>query len=245
MERVLEEIQTEYADIKQARALMVQSDFSRASEIYSQILAEMSAKEAEDSLKMCAVYLEYSKCLFLSNDKLVLNPEIEEDNEYLEDLGIAWEVLEIAKNTFRKSQFTEELIKVHILLSDIAQETNNFESALEDLTEAHALLKGKSTDDSRLPDISFRIAIAHEELGNTEKAIEMLEQLLEILGKSSSIEGTAEIMEEVREKIDRIRNPEKYKLSLTKVQKVVEKDQPVQKIKLGKSGKAPSDKQEE
>ncbi|OAG30053.1 hypothetical protein NEIG_01086 [Nematocida sp. ERTm5] len=239
MDALLQEIQTEYEDIQKARLLMVQSDFIRASEIYSEVLSKMAEKEREDSLKMSVVYLEYSKCLFLSNDKLVINPELEEDNNYLEDLSIAWELLEIAKNTFRSHNFTNELIKVHILLSDIAQETNNFTDALEDLLTAFSLIKEQNSTDSRLPDIALRIAFAYEALDNKEMAIRTLESIIELISTETATKETSEIIEEVRQKIDEIKHPEKYKVDVKQVQSKIDSTQPVQKIKITKS-EAPS-----
>ncbi|KAI5190425.1 hypothetical protein NEMIN01_1049 [Nematocida minor] len=245
MDKILGEIQNEYAEIQKARLLMVQSDFARASEIYADILSSMSAVEKEDSLKMSAVYLEYAKCLLLSNDKLVINPELEEDNDYLEDLGIAWELLEIAKSVFKKHNFQNELISVHLLLSDISQESNNFQDALEDLLEAFELIKKQDKSSDKLPDIALRIAFTYEALENKEKAVEMLESIIEMLTSSVQTKDTAEIIEEVRAKINEIKNPEKYKLSMKQeVQHTkIDLNQPVQKIKITKAAKPEEDLQ--
>lgn len=234
MEKVLQEIHAEYSDLQKARILMVQNDYVRASEAYSTVLSVMAQREKEDSLKMCAVYLEYATCLLLSNDKLVINPNIEEDNEYLEDLAIAWELLEIAKNVFKQHNFTAECVKAHLLLSDISEETSNYKDALEDLQAALTLMREKDPNSQKIPDVLFRIATAYEALEEREMAISTLEEIITVLKKSEQTSQTLEIVEEVKEKIDRVKYPEKYTLELKKEQLPIDPTQPVQKIKLGK-----------
>ncbi|KAI5160297.1 hypothetical protein NEAUS03_1051 [Nematocida ausubeli] len=235
MDRIQQEVENEYSDIQKARLLIVQSDFARASEVYSDLLSKMAEKEQEDSLKMCLVYIEYARCLLLSNDKLVINPELEEDNNYLEDLSIAWELLEIAKNVFKAHNFTNELVKAHLLLSDISQETNNFTESLEDLEAAFSLIKEKDAKDSRLPDIALRIAFAYEALENKEMAIKMLNSIIEMLDSAEKTQEILEIIEEVKQKIDEVQHPEKYKLDIKQMQPKIDSSQPVQKIKTTKS----------
>lgn len=235
MDKILAEVQNEYTEIQRARVLMVQSDFSRASEIYANVLSQMAEKEAEDSLKMSVVYLEYAKCLIMSNDKLVINPEIEEDNEYLDDLGIAWELLEIAKSVFKKHNFIDELINVHLLLSDISQESNNFTDSLEDLLEVLRLIRQKDSKSERLPNILLQTALMYEALNKKEEAISMLESIIEILSKEEG-EDARGIISEVQEKINEIKNPEKYKLDLKQqiAPKKIDITQPIQKIQTSK-----------
>lgn len=235
MEKILLEVQEDYSEIMKARTLMVQNDFARASEIYSNVLSQMAEKEKEDGLKMSVVYLEYAKCLLLSNDSLVINPEIEEDNNYLEDLGIAWELLEIAKRAFTEHNLKEELINVHLLLSDISQETNNFVESLNDLLEIYRLIKEDKEKERMIPDILLRIAFTYEALDQKEEAISTLNRIIEIM-KETDGKDREEIISEVEEKIDALRNPEKYKLELKQKAPAPKMDttQPVQKIKTVK-----------
>ena len=101
MEVIISEIKREYPGLNEARTFMVQRDFVHAADAYARLLECMAEKEADNSVKMAVVYLEYANALIMSSDKVVLDPNIEEDRQYIEDLEIAWEVLEVAKGTFK------------------------------------------------------------------------------------------------------------------------------------------------
>ncbi|KAI5187214.1 hypothetical protein NEHOM01_2012 [Nematocida homosporus] len=238
MDQVRVELAKEYPEINRARMLSVQRDFARAAEAYAELLDEMAPREESSSLKMAAVYLEYARALILSNDKLVINPEIEEDQRYLEDLEIAWEVLEVAKQVFISHNVVNELLETYLLLAEMSQDANNLVAAREDFMGAYDLCLSAYGESRQLAEISFRIAIVDEGLGETGKAITRLEELVQMLQRLPGDETIKELVQEVNLRIDEMKHPEKYKIDL-KAEKTttVDPSAPVTKVSTTKTPK--------
>ncbi|OAG31248.1 hypothetical protein NEDG_01661 [Nematocida displodere] len=211
-EKIVEEIKAAYPELDTARTLQVQRDFVRASEAYATLLSKMAQNEPENSLKLALVYLEYANALLMSNDNIVVNPEVKEDLEYLEDLEIAWEVLEIAKNTFVAHSLVQEQIKAHLLLSDIAQESSNYPTSKEDLTEALALSKKEFGDTRETAEIAFKLAVVEEALENKQEAMHLLDGVIAALKKLPRDSDTEELIQEVAERRSEVERPERRTL---------------------------------
>lgn len=242
-EEVHRDIKKEYPEVDMARTLFVQGDFSRAAETYAKVLTEMSATEEETSLKHAVIYLEYANALIFSNDKVILNPELEEDQKYLEDLEIAWEVLEIAKAVFKEHQLDQERLKAHLLLSSIAEESHQYEESRVDLKEARQIVEGlpeEQQDPRSYAEILFKLAMVEDVLGNKEAAKQLLAQVIEVLRKGPAHESTDELIQEVQDRLAEIDNPEEYKVELKQTRAAIDPNEPVQRITVKKSGQPPS-----
>jgi len=230
LEQVIGEIKKEYPDLEKARALCVQGDFLRAAEQYTNLLNEMASNEKEDSLKLAAVYIEYARALMLSNDRLVINPDVPEDMAYLDDLEIAWEVLEISKGVFKKNGMKDEEIEVHLLLSDISQESNNHTESKVDLEEALKLSEELSGESTRTAEIAFRLAVVEEALGRTGEAKALMGRVLEIIKKQPQGVGADDLVAEVQERVAAMENPDKYRVEIKQEAKNKAADGVVRKI---------------
>ncbi|KAI5171561.1 hypothetical protein NEFER03_0883 [Nematocida sp. LUAm3] len=231
MEAHRENIKKEYPEILTARALMVQQDYLRASEIYSKILESLSETQ-EGTPEISIVYMEYAKSLIMSSDKIVINPEIEEDKEYLEDLEIAWECLEISKNIFKAHNAEQELLEVLLLLGELSQDSNNYLEAKNDYLEALSILRRKNKVYECL-ELSFRVGVLLSLLDEKEKALKMFHGIIE---EAKTKENTEELVEEVTSAINELLNPsqneEKKNESLP-----VDPQEPVKRIEIRKTKK--------
>lgn len=235
MEGIILEIKQEYPILNEARTFMVQGDFVHAADAYADLLELMAKKEKEDSVKMSVVYLEYANALILSSDKIVLNPEVEDDRQYIEDLEIAWEVLEIAKNVFAKNGMDKELFETHVLLSEIAHDTNNYALAKEDLLHAYKIIEKNSEEKKKSADILIRIALLEKIQNNTEEAISFLSSAASILQALPESEEKKELIQECMQRMEEIKNPEKYKVDLKKFSSIVSKPEMIKRIQIKKS----------
>lgn len=212
--RLIEEIKKEYPGLTKARMLLVQSSYEGAAEAYSELLQEMSGKEGENSPKLALVYIEYASALIYSGDKLVLNPALEEDIPYIEDLEIAWEVLEVAKRIFAAHAMHAEQIQALLFLADLSLENNSIIDARNDITQALGIseaLHGPGRDTAQ---ILFRLALVEEAAGNTEKAAELLDQVLCTLKSLPSSPETDELVGEVEERKRAISHPDEYRIQV-------------------------------
>lgn len=179
----MQEIMKEYPLIEKARALSVQKDYAHAAETYSALLEAVAKDEPEDSVNMCLIYLEYAKALLLANEDVIVTKA--PGHEVMDDLEIAWEVLEIARRVFEKEDMRGELIKTYSLLSEVSLESNNFQDSLGDLEACLNLTVEKyGAEDRRTAEIYFRMAMNHELMENTGKAAELVEKVIEILDAS-------------------------------------------------------------
>ncbi|KAI5190604.1 hypothetical protein NECID01_1045 [Nematocida sp. AWRm77] len=238
-EEMLEGIKEKYPILRKARALFVQRDYERAIEIYAEVLEKMAEEEPDTGLMHSFIYLEYAKALIMSNDKIVINPKLEEDQEFLEDLEIAWEVLEIARTTFQEHGMEKEQLRVHLLLSEISEETNNYASMKTDLEEALKLSQKHEPESRDTAQILFKLALVEDVLGDKPKAKALMEEVVVILQKHSSKDAPEieELVQEVQDRIAEIDNPEEYKVELKKPHLSVHPDEPVQRISIKKAPK--------
>jgi tetratricopeptide (TPR) repeat protein len=208
-EQVLREVFEQFPELEKARTLSVQKNYSHAAEAYSSLLESMAKKEPEDSVGMCLVYMEYARALLLANEEILVRRS---DSEDADDLEIAWELLEICRHTFQREGMRRELIKTHSLLSEVSQESNNFQEAREDLESALELgIKEYGESDRRTAEIYFRLAMNYEMMNMGEQSIESTRKVVEVLerAKKGSSEKEAEeidvLIKEMAERIEELR----------------------------------------
>lgn len=212
--------------------LLVQSNYEGAADVYSELLQEMSEKEGENSPKLALVYLEYASALIYSGDKLVLNPALEEDIPHIEDLEIAWEVLEIAKGIFAAHEMHAEQIQALLFLADLSLENNSIIDARNDITQALTISETLNGPSRETAQILFRLAVVEESAGNTEKAVELLDKVLSIL-KSLPSSETEELIGEVEERKRVITHPNEYKIQTQiRPHTPLVSEQPVKKLTI-------------
>ncbi|KAI5180214.1 hypothetical protein NEOKW01_0543 [Nematocida sp. AWRm80] len=228
--QLLSEILIEYPEISQARLLFKQRKYNESLEIYSEILNKMNI-ETVNKIKQALIYLEYSKLLLLSNDKVILNPELEEDQEYLEDIEIAWELLEIAKGVFKENNLKEQLLHTYTLLCDISEDSNNLEILLEDLQEGIKLSEeiDKEREEKMISESTAELLIR---LSNTYTLQENKQKALEVLKNINIDKVPNAIKENILERINELESNQNEKIKYQAPE--INPNQPVHKLNLKK-----------
>ncbi|XP_044732281.1 protein HGV2 [Chrysoperla carnea] len=149
-----------------------------------------------------------------SEDKEDLEGEDGENN--VDNLQLAWEVLELARKIFlaEGDSGKDMLVETLYYLGDVSIENENFEAAIEDLKEClklHEEIKGKTR---RLADIHFKIALAYsmgnqfdEAISNLNAAATLLKDRIKTLTaeKEKTEENETEISE-INELLPEIEN---------------------------------------
>lgn len=197
-----------YSLVGKARTLSIQKDYRDASEVYSEVLETMAREEGEESLAICLVYMEYAQSLLLANEELIVMKK-----EEIEDLEIAWEVLEIAKQVFEREGARKELLQTYALLSEISLESNNFGQSLEDLGRSLEIaVEEYGESDRRVGEIYFRMAMNYEMLEDRGNTLIFLRKVLEILRGVKEREGGersgSDIDELIKEMEERVKEAE-------------------------------------
>ncbi|CAH1185593.1 unnamed protein product [Phyllotreta striolata] len=146
------------------------------------------------------------------------NGEAEEEEEDPSDLQIAWEVLEYARKIYlnQGEAAKKNLAETLVVLGEVALESENFESAISDITEGLGIQRGLFGDDSRaVATTLYKLGIAYAADSQTDKAVGSFEESLACLanrvaalrrrdGQQDAAEEIEEIeglMPDIREKI--------------------------------------------
>ncbi|KAJ2159925.1 hypothetical protein GGF46_002652 [Coemansia sp. RSA 552] len=140
-----------------------------------------------------------------------------EDEDEDDDFAAAWDVLDLARviqeqGTDRKARL--KYAETLMLLGDVSMESENFEQATKDFAAALDVKKQHLEDDDReLAELYYKVALAHEYNRNTAEALELMKDVERILqarlDKSEGDEGLAEVLGDVRAKIEEWRAPPK------------------------------------
>lgn len=109
----------------------------------------------------------------------------EDQEEEDDDMALAWEAFEVCRGTYQKHLDTHfaELADVLLAIGDVHMEDERFGDAVEEFTEALAVLDGRvSSNDRLLAEIYFRICMANQyaqkdalALASVDKAKSILE----------------------------------------------------------------------
>ncbi|GJQ71873.1 hypothetical protein Trydic_g2986 [Trypoxylus dichotomus] len=152
-----------------------------------------------------------------SDEKLSENEE-----EAASDLQVAWEVLELAKIIFTKrgEEAKPDLAETLITLGEVSLESENFESAVNDIREGLEIQKTLCDDTDRtLAETHYKLGMAlsmnnkiDEAIENFNRTIQLLKNRIEKLkdGQKSiekkEVEEMRQLIPEIEEKIVDLRN---------------------------------------
>lgn len=143
--------------------------------------------------------------------------ETSQEEDDLSDLQVAWEILELAKKIFTKKgeEGRKNLAETLIVLGEIAMESENFESAINDIKEGLAIQKQIFENDSRaIAETLYKLGMAYstgsqidDAVGSFEESLQYLKNRVEKLKSSDDQEAKEEVADiealipEVEEKI--------------------------------------------
>lgn len=111
----------------------------------------------------------------------------EEDvgEDEVNDLQIAWEMLELAKVIYKNKDTEESKLKLAEVLmkcGEVSIEDEKFETAIQDVTESLEIRRLLLPEDSRIiAETLFQLGIAQELGGSGEQAIELLTEAVTVL----------------------------------------------------------------
>ncbi|VVC34818.1 Tetratricopeptide-like helical domain,Tetratricopeptide, SHNi-TPR domain [Cinara cedri] len=143
--------------------------------------------------------------------------EVEDD---VNDLQLAWEMLDLAKVIYKNKDTEESKLKLAEVLmkcGEVSIEDEKFETAFEDMTESLQIRRLLLPEDSRIiAETLFQLGLAQELGGSSERAIELLTEATAVLNQriktleeltdknNETIEEMAEVkavIPEIQEKI--------------------------------------------
>ncbi|XP_050433366.1 histone-binding protein N1/N2 [Adelges cooleyi] len=134
--------------------------------------------------------------------------EIEEDiaEEDVNDLQVAWEMLDLAKVIYKKMDTEDAKLKLAEVLmkcGDVSIEDEKFETAIEDMTEALNIRRLLLPEDSRIiAETLFQLGIAQELGGSGERAVELLNEAAAVLDQRiKTLESSDSNNDKVKEEV--------------------------------------------
>ncbi|CAG9836633.1 unnamed protein product [Diabrotica balteata] len=126
------------------------------------------------------------------------------------DLQVAWEVLELAKKIFQKQGTTakKNLAETFIVLGEVSLESENFESAVNDITEGLKIQKDIFAKDSRtVAETYYKLGVAYSTNTQIDEAITSFNSSLEYLNnRIVHLESVEDKKDEVDEEIKEIKS---------------------------------------
>ncbi|XP_066145582.1 protein HGV2 isoform X2 [Euwallacea fornicatus] len=106
----------------------------------------------------------------------------QESEDVTSDLQVAWEVLEFAKQIFQKLDEKKSLAEALIVLGEVSLESENFESAINDIKQGLELQKGLFAKDSRtVAETLYKLGMAYSTNSQMDEAIQSFTNSLEYL----------------------------------------------------------------
>ncbi|CAH1112667.1 unnamed protein product [Psylliodes chrysocephalus] len=133
-----------------------------------------------------------------------------EGEEEPTDLQVAWEVLELAKKIFQKqgSSAKKCLADTLTVLGEVSLESENFESAINDINEGLAIQKDIFAKDSRtVAETYYKLGIAYSTNSQIEEAVKSFDSSLEYLkNRIAHLEKQDDKKDEIEEEIKEIKS---------------------------------------
>ncbi|XP_066258431.1 protein HGV2 isoform X2 [Euwallacea similis] len=106
----------------------------------------------------------------------------QESEDVTSDLQVAWEVLEFAKQIFQKLNEKKSLAEALIVLGEVSLESENFESAINDIKQGLELQKELFAKDSRtVAETLYKLGMAYSTNSQMDEAIQSFTNSLEYL----------------------------------------------------------------
>lgn len=125
------------------------------------------------------------------------------------DLQVAWEVLELAKKIYQKrgDDGKKNLAEALVILGEVSLESENFESAINDIKEGLRMQKELFPDDSRtVAETYYKLGVAYSTNTQIDEAIESFQGSLKYLqNRISHLEKVEDKKEGVEEEIEEIK----------------------------------------
>ncbi|XP_053185979.1 nuclear autoantigenic sperm protein-like [Scomber japonicus] len=129
--------------------------------------------------------------------------EKDSDDEEVDNLQLAWEMLEVAKVIYKRKEAKEDQLmaaQTHLKLGEVSAESGNYTQALEDFQECLKLQLKHLDSDSRL------LAETHYQLGLTYSMNQQYSQAIEELNSSISVINSR--LEKLQGLMDKAEGPE-------------------------------------
>lgn len=125
------------------------------------------------------------------------------------DLQVAWEVLELAKKIYLKrgADGKKNLAEALVILGEVSLESENFESAINDIKEGLRMQKELFPDDSRtVAETYYKLGVAYSTNTQIDEAIESFQGSLRYLQNRIDHLGKVEDKkDEVEEEIEEVK----------------------------------------
>ena len=132
---------------------------------------------------------------------------VEKTMQVIDDLQVAWEVLDTARLIYEKAieedsglnqgTLSLSLANVYSTLAEVSMESDAFDNAIQDFLKALDLRKRfLSEGDRAIPEIIFKLGMAHELAENYEEAKRCFQQALDLLkDRNSSLKKSLHVAE--------------------------------------------------
>lgn len=134
--------------------------------------------------------------------------DVEEDD--VNDLQIAWEMLDLAKVIYKNKDTEESKLKLAEVLmkcGEVSIEDEKFETAIQDMTEALEIRRLLLPEDDRIiAETLFQLGIAQELGGSGEQAIALLCEASTVLNQKVKSLQTLNTSDTVQAEIDEIKS---------------------------------------
>lgn len=205
-----DDLTQKYPNIQKARLCANQQNYSMASDLYSEVLNELSSAYPQDDINVCRIYIDYANSLICNCEKYFTEEYLNIVNHHTivshqrksieDDLEIAWNVLEIAKVVLQKDKLAS--IKIRFLLGEILLLNNHFNEAICEYTESMALSERQGT---KYCECLLKIASCHEFMKNYAEANVSLKKITEIYEESKGEiedERVVELLADLKERIE-------------------------------------------
>lgn len=108
--------------------------------------------------------------------------EGEKSDEDATDLQLAWEVLELARKIFEKTEDKKNIAETLTVLGEVSLESGCFEQAINDLKQGLELQKSIYTQDSRIvAETLYKLGIAYSTNSDIDEAVKCFNESLDYL----------------------------------------------------------------
>lgn len=189
------DIRNLFPQLNDAHAYLKHKDYSRALQIYVDLLTTLS----EDSEEYSHVLLEYSQFLLenvmyqseMNYRKLLQTRNPVDENEIEEDLENCWECLETCRIHFEALHNRQKLVEVHKGLGDVYCLQNSFEEGKGEYMTAADYCDGSAD----LVEIYECIADCYKNMNQYEEAIDHYKSAIELCEKFGMEAQAAELKE--------------------------------------------------
>ncbi|XP_018575371.1 protein HGV2 [Anoplophora glabripennis] len=167
---------------------------------------EGSSSEADTNVESNGDEKDCEPSASTSADGVEENADAEDEPT---DLQVAWEVLELAKTIYKKrgEDGKKNLAETLVILGEVSLESENFESAINDIKEGLRMQKELFPDDSRtVAETFYKLGVAYSTDTQIDEAVESFQSSLRYLqNRINNLEKAGDGKDEVAEEIEEIK----------------------------------------